>query len=75
MYLKIDDFRLFAGDLGNEVTDEILTKTFSKYPSFLKAKVVRDKRTDKSRGYGFISFAEPDDFARAWKEMNGTFHG
>lgn len=70
-----NDFRLFAGDLGNEVTDEILTKTFSKYPSFLKAKVVRDKRTDKSRGYGFISFAEPDDFARAWKEMNGKYVG
>lgn len=69
----LDDFRLFAGDLGNEVTDEILTKTFSKYPSFLKAKVVRDKRTDKSRGYGFISFSEPDDFARAWKEMNGNY--
>lgn len=62
---------MFAGDLGNEVTDEILTKTFSKYPSFLKAKVVRDKRTQKSKGYGFISFSEPDDFARAWKEMNG----
>ncbi|KAK3835013.1 MAG: hypothetical protein J3R72DRAFT_452001 [Linnemannia gamsii] len=70
-----NDFRLFAGDLGNEVTDELLTKTFSKYPSFLKAKVVRDKRTDKSRGYGFISFAEADDFARAWKEMNGKYVG
>ncbi|KAG0266261.1 RNA-binding protein 42 [Linnemannia exigua] len=70
-----NDFRLFAGDLGNEVTDELLTKTFSKYPSFLKAKVVRDKRTDKSRGYGFISFSEPDDFARAWKEMNGKYVG
>ncbi|CAO3568546.1 unnamed protein product [Mortierella alpina] len=70
-----NDFRLFAGDLGNEVTDELLTKTFSKYPSFLKAKVVRDKRTQKSKGYGFISFAEPDDFARAWKEMNGKYVG
>jgi len=63
---------LFAGDLGNEVTDDLLTKTFSKYPSFLMAKVVRDKRTQKSKGYGFISFSEPDDFARAWKEMNGN---
>ncbi|KAF9937928.1 RNA-binding protein 42 [Mortierella antarctica] len=70
-----NDFRLFAGDLGNEVTDELLTKTFSKYPSFLMAKVVRDKRTQKSKGYGFISFAEPDDFARAWKEMNGKYVG
>ncbi|ORZ09671.1 hypothetical protein BCR41DRAFT_309370 [Lobosporangium transversale] len=70
-----NDFRLFAGDLGNEVTDELLTKTFSKYPSFLKAKVVRDKRTQKTKGYGFISFAEPDDFARAWKEMDGKYVG
>ncbi|KAF9180140.1 RNA-binding protein 42 [Haplosporangium sp. Z 767] len=70
-----NDFRLFAGDLGNEVTDELLTKTFSKYPSFLKAKVVRDKRTQKTKGYGFISFSEPDDFARAWKEMNGKYVG
>ncbi|KAG0056182.1 RNA-binding protein 42 [Gryganskiella cystojenkinii] len=70
-----NDFRLFAGDLGNEVTDDLLTKTFSKYPSFLKAKVVRDKRTQKSKGYGFISFAEPDDFARAWKEMDGKYVG
>ncbi|KAF9972937.1 RNA-binding protein 42, partial [Modicella reniformis] len=62
-------------DLGNEVTDELLTKTFSKYPSFIKAKVVRDKRTQKTKGYGFISFAEPDDFARAWKEMNGKYVG
>ncbi|KAF8939431.1 hypothetical protein EDD21DRAFT_362214 [Dissophora ornata] len=70
-----NDFRLFAGDLGNEVTDELLTKTFSKYPSFLKAKVVRDKRTQKTKGYGFVSFSEPEDFARAWKEMNGKYVG
>ncbi|KAF9086666.1 hypothetical protein BGX27_003143 [Mortierella sp. AM989] len=70
-----NDFRLFAGDLGNEVTDELLTKTFSKYPSFLMAKVVRDKRTQKTKGYGFISFSEPEDFARAWKEMNGKYVG
>lgn len=34
-----DDFRLFCGDLGNEVNDDVLTKTFSKYPSFNMAKV------------------------------------
>ncbi|KAI1318205.1 hypothetical protein EDD11_007088 [Mortierella claussenii] len=70
-----NDFRLFAGDLGNEVTDELLSKAFSKYPSFLKAKVVRNKSTQKTKGYGFISFTEPDDFARAWKEMNGKYVG
>ena len=37
--LFTDDFRIFCGDIGNEVTDELLTKVFCKYPSFLKAKV------------------------------------
>lgn len=70
-----DDFRLFCGDLGNDVTDEILIRTFSKYPSFLKAKVVRDKRTNKTKGFGFVSFKDPQDFTRAMKEMNGRYVG
>ena len=36
-----NDHRIFVGDLGNEVNDELLGKTFSKYPSFAKAKVSR----------------------------------
>ncbi|VDP53100.1 unnamed protein product [Schistosoma margrebowiei] len=66
-----DDFRLFCGDLGNEVTDDTLARAFNRYPSFQKAKVVRDKRTSKSRGYGFVSFSDPGDFTRAMREMNG----
>lgn len=68
-----DDYRIFAGDLGNDVNDELLIRTFSKYPSFQKAKVLRDKRTGKSKGFGFISFKEPQDFIRAMKEMDGEF--
>ncbi|CAG8487397.1 14923_t:CDS:2 [Gigaspora rosea] len=70
-----DDFRLFCGDLGNEVTDDILYKAFSKYPSIQKAKVIRDKRTNKSKGYGFVSFKDADEFVKAWKEMNGKYVG
>lgn len=33
------DFRIFVGDLGNEVNDDILSKAFAKYPSFQKSKV------------------------------------
>lgn len=70
-----DDFRMFCGDLGNEVTDEVLARAFSKYPTFVKAKVLRDKRTNKTRGYGFVSFRDPQDFARAMREMNGKYVG
>lgn len=33
--------------------------------------VVRDKRTGKTKGFGFVSFANPSDLALAFKEMNG----
>lgn len=69
-----DDFRIFCGDLGNEVNDDILARAFARYPSFLKAKVVRDKRTGKTKGYGFVSFKDPNDYVRAMREMNGEEH-
>ncbi|XP_030758514.1 RNA-binding protein 42 isoform X2 [Sitophilus oryzae] len=70
-----DDFRIFCGDLGNDVTDELLTRTFNKFPSFQRAKVIRDKRTNKTKGYGFVSFKDPADFTKAMKEMNGRYVG
>ena len=45
-------FRLFVGNLAGEVTDDSLLKAFAKYPSCHKARVIRDKRTTKSKGYG-----------------------
>ncbi|THU69436.1 hypothetical protein C4D60_Mb08t14400 [Musa balbisiana] len=70
-----NDFRLFCGDLGNEVNDDILSKAFSKYPSFNMARVVRDKWTGKTKGYGFVSFANASDLTAAMKEMNGKYVG
>ncbi|XP_021738056.1 RNA-binding protein 42-like [Chenopodium quinoa] len=70
-----NDYRLFCGDLGNEVNDDVLSKAFSRFPSFNMAKVVRDKRTGKTKGYGFVSFANPTDLAAALKEMNGKYVG
>ena len=61
--------------MGNEVTDEGLARAFTKYPSLQKTKVIRDKRSDKSRGYGFVSFKDPNDFMKALKEMNGKYIG
>ena len=45
-----NDFRIFVGDLGNETNDEVLNKAFQRFPTFNKAKVVRDKKTNKTKG-------------------------
>ncbi|KAL8720605.1 MAG: hypothetical protein Q9181_007886, partial [Wetmoreana brouardii] len=64
-------FRLFVGNLAGEVTDESLLKAFSKFGSVQKARVVRDKRTTKSKGYGFVSFEDGDEYFRAARDMQG----
>ena len=45
-------FRLFVGDLSNDVSDDVLATAFNRYPSFQKAKVIRDRLSQKvSRQY------------------------
>ncbi|KAI9843840.1 MAG: hypothetical protein M1837_006101 [Sclerophora amabilis] len=68
-------FRLFVGNLAGEVTDESLLKAFSRYPSVQKARVVRDKRTTKSKGYGFVSFSDGEEYFSAAREMQGKYIG
>lgn len=68
-------FRLFVGNLAGEVTNDSLLKAFSRYNSVQKARVIRDKRTEKSRGYGFVSFSDGDDYFRAAREMQGKYIG
>ena len=69
-----NDFRLFVGNLGDEVTDTTLHDIFSVYPTFDRARVVRDKN-GKTKGYGFVSFLEASDFLKALKEWNGQYIG
>lgn len=37
--------------------------------------IIKDPRTKKSRGYGFVSFLNSEDFAKALREMNGKYIG
>ncbi|PVG00466.1 RNA-binding domain-containing protein [Serendipita vermifera] len=67
-------FRLFVGDVSNDVSDQVLSEAFNKYPSFTKAKVIRDKLSSKAK-FGFVAFSDPEDFLKAWKEMDGKYVG
>ena len=37
--------------------------------------IVRDKRSGKSKGFGFVSIQDVEDFAKAMREMNGKYIG
>lgn len=66
------DYTIFVGDLAADVTDYLLQETFkSIYPSVKGAKVVTDRTTGRSKGYGFVRFGEESEQLRAMTEMNG----
>lgn len=68
------DFTIFVGDLAADVTDYILQETFrSHYATVKGAKVVTDRITGRSKGYGFVRFGDANEQTRAMNEMNGMF--
>jgi len=70
-----NDYWLWVGNLGDEITDDHLNMAFKKYPSFSKGKVVRGKMNGQCKGYGFLSFKNSKDYIQAFKEMNGKYIG
>uniref|UniRef100_M4EC78 RRM domain-containing protein n=1 Tax=Brassica campestris TaxID=3711 RepID=M4EC78_BRACM len=65
---------VFVGDLAPDVTDYMLTETFKAvYSSVKGAKVVTDRTTGRSKGYGFVKFGDESEQIRAMTEMNGQY--
>lgn len=68
------DYAIFVGDLASDVTDYMLQEMFrGRYPSVKSAKVVMDRLTGRTKGYGFVKFADESEQLRAMNEMNGVF--
>ncbi|GJQ10439.1 hypothetical protein GpartN1_g2230.t1 [Galdieria partita] len=70
-----NDFRLFVGDLGHDATDELLQTTFERFSGYNMARIVKDKRTGRCKGYGFVSFSKPEGMIQAMKALNGKYIG
>jgi len=68
---RIVSKKLFVGSLSWNTTDEGLRRAFEKFGEVLEAKVIKDRETDRSRGFGFVSFANPKDAMDAMAAMDG----
>ncbi|TPV96332.1 MAG: RNA-binding protein [Myxococcales bacterium FL481] len=64
--------KLFVGGLSWGTTDEGLRDAFDRFGDIVEAKVITDRDTGRSRGFGFVSFATPDSARSAIEEMNGA---
>lgn len=68
--------KLFIGGLAWHTTDETLRQGFEKYGAIEEAIVVKDRDTNRSRGFGFVRFANAADADAAMNAMtNQEFDG
>ena len=63
--------KLFVGGLSWNTTNESLHECFARFGELIEAKVIVDRETGRSRGFGFVSFADAAAGATAVEEMNG----
>lgn len=64
--------KLYAGNLGWGLTSEGLRDAFANQPGLLSAKVIYDRNSGKSRGFGFISFESAEAVESALDAMSGV---
>jgi RNA recognition motif-containing protein len=64
--------KLFVGGLSWDTTDESLQRAFEPYGEISEAKVITDRDTGRSRGFGFVTFAQDEDAKTAISKMHGT---
>ncbi|HET8563326.1 MAG TPA: RNA-binding protein [Candidatus Binatia bacterium] len=64
--------KLYVGGLPYSVTEAQLEEIFSKHGSVVSARVISDKFSGKSRGFGFVEMASSEEGKRAIEALNGT---
>src|SRR5690242_676916 len=68
--------KLYVGNLSFQTTSDELRDHFAQIGSVESASVVEDRMTGRSRGFGFVEMATPEEAAAAIEQLNGKeFNG
>ncbi|KAL8027756.1 hypothetical protein ABFX02_14G116900 [Erythranthe guttata] len=65
------EFRCFVGGLAWATTDQSLEHAFSQYGEVIESKIINDRETGRSRGFGFVTFKDERSMREAIEGMNG----
>ncbi len=61
---------IFVAGLSYQITDADLKELFEEYGEVSSAKIISDRETRRSKGYGFVEMATEEDGQRAIEELN-----
>ena len=64
--------KLYVGNLSWQTTDEGLREAFARFGNVTDARVITDRETGRSRGFGFVTFGQDEEAANAVTGMDGA---
>lgn len=64
--------KIYVGNLSYGVQNESLEETFGQYGSVQSAKVIMDRDTNRSKGFGFVEMSSSEEASEAISALNGT---
>jgi cold-inducible RNA-binding protein len=64
--------KIYVGNLPFSATNESLNEMFSKFGSVDSAKIVMDRDTGRSKGFGFVEMSSEGDAQAAIEKLNGS---
>jgi len=65
-------YKLFVGGLPFSTTDDELQQLFAAHGTVASAKVITDRDSGRSKGFGFVEFEKDEEGKAAEKALNGT---
>jgi RNA recognition motif-containing protein len=65
---------IFVSNISFKVREQALSELFSAYGEVTSVRIIKDKETKRSKGYGFVEMANDDEANAAINALNGTSH-
>jgi RNA recognition motif-containing protein len=64
--------KLYVGNLPYSATDDVLAGIFSECGTVDSAKIITDRETGRSKGFGFVEMSNDDEAAEAIEKFDGS---
>ncbi len=64
--------QIYVGNLTYSMTEDSLRELFAPFGEVLSTKIIKDRLTDRSRGFGFVEMENKDEAESAIQKIDGT---
>lgn len=65
---------IFVSNISFKVREQALSELFSQYGEVVSVRIIKDKETRRSKGYGFVEMLNDNEANAAINALNGTNH-